>query len=350
MEKTSLSITINGYFHPRGGWGIFNWNLAELLSSSGVNVFLRPTIPLGQHMSSLSSEQVALLSKPIEKTKLGLYVVEPWAWIKEIKEDVQIAYSMVESDAIGGGWVATLNKMNGIIVPNQFIHDVFSSCGVLPPMHIIPPSVNTSHFGFINRSGRKVFTFGMAGYMDDRKSAREVIQAFISEFRGQNDVRLIIHSTNTDFGYYRGLKDPRITISTKPMTYNEMRVFYSSIDCYLAPSKGEGIGMTVLEAMSTGLPVIGTKWGGMTDVMTIDKAFPLTEFELKPRPMMIEQPGNWAYPCIPEIMFWMRWVFDNQPFAQEIGRNASMYVERVHSPAVVSEKLIDILTQYEPIK
>lgn len=349
MEKNSLSITINGYFHPRGGWGIFNWNLAQILDEYGVDVHVRPTIPLGQHASFLTPRQTALLTKTPKKTKVGMYVVEPWAWIKNITEDVQVAYSMVESDAIGAGWLATLNKMNGVIVPNQFIHDVFASCGVLCPMHIVPPSVDATRFPYIDRSGRRVFTFGMAGYMDDRKSAREVIQAFISEFRGQKDVRLIIHSTNTDFGYYRGLKDPRITITTKPMTYNEMQVFYHSIDCYLAPSKGEGIGMTVLEAMSTGLPVIGTKWGGMTDIMDDRMAYPLTEYELKPRPEMIEQPGNWAYPDIQEIMYWMRHTFEKQDEALAKGKRASEYIKRFHNPMDVARELATILQAYEPV-
>ena len=350
MEKNSFGITINGYFHPRGGWGIFNWNLAQILSDHGVNVFIRPTIPLGQHMEFLTAKQTALLSKPIQKTKVGMYVVEPWAWIKEINEEVQVAYSMVESDAIGAGWLATLNKMNGVIVPNNFIFEVFKACGVNKPLHVVNPSVDGTQFPFIDRSGRKIFTFGMAGYMDDRKSAREVIQAFISEFRGEKDVRLIIHSTNTDFGYYRGLKDPRIVISTKPMTYNEMQVFYHSIDCYLAPSKGEGIGMTVLEAMSTGLPVIGTKWGGMRDIMSEDHSYPLTEFTLKPRPEMIEQPGNWAYPDIQEIMYWMRHVYNQQDRAQKLGWKASEYVKAHHNPIDSARELSVILQAYdEPI-
>lgn len=347
MEKNSFGITINGYFHPRGGWGIFNWNLAQILSDYGVRVFVRPTIPLGQYTGFLTAKQTALLSKPIEKTRVGMYVVEPWAWIKNIQEEIQVAYSMVESDAIGAGWLATLNKMHGVIVPNKFIYDVFTSCGVTKPLHVVNPSVDTVQFPFIDRSGKSVFTFGMAGYMDNRKSAREVIQAFISEFRGEKDVRLIIHSTNTDFGYYRGLKDPRITILTKPMTYNEMQLFYHSIDCYLAPSKGEGIGMTVLEAMSTGLPVIGTKWGGMTDILSEDRSYPLTEFSLAPRPEMIEQPGNWAYPDIQEIMYWMRHVFINQHEAQMRGQRASEYIKKYHNPIDVARELSVILQAYD---
>ena len=349
MGRNSLDITINGYFHPRGGWGIFNWNLAQILEENGCNVYIRPTIPLDKFRDVLSPNQLHMISKTPQKTKVGLYVVEPWAWIKEINEEVQIAYSMVESDGIGGAWVGTLNQMSAVIVPNGFNFDVFTKFGVKGPIHVVPPPLDYYQFPWVDRSSRQVFTFGMAGYMDNRKSACEVIQAFLSEFRNEKDVRLIIHSTNTDFGYYKTLKDPRITISTKPMKYDEMQNFYHAIDCYLAPSKGEGIGMTVLEAMSTGLCVIGTKWGGMTELMTSEKSYPLTEFTLKPRPEMTEQPGNWAYPDVAEIMYWMRIVFQDPLKSRILGKNASLYVKQFHDPKKVADQLIKILKSYERI-
>jgi glycosyltransferase involved in cell wall biosynthesis len=350
MEKNSLSITINGYFHPRGGWGIFNWNLARILEKNGCNVFIRPTIPLDQFKGFLDQQQLQLIAKTPQKTRVGLYVVEPWARLSGMDEPIQIAYSMVESDAIGSGWLKTLNSMSAVIVPNKFNYDVFMKCGVHGPVHIVPPSVDTELFVREERSERQIFTFGMAGYMDDRKSACEVIQSFISEFRTEKDVRLVIHSTNTDFGYWKGLKDPRITISTRPMKYDEMKDFYHSIDCYLAPSKGEGIGMTVLEAMASGLPVIGTKWGGMTDILTENRAYPLTEFELKPRPQMLEQPGNWAYPDISEIMYWMREAYRDQLGSRLKGQNASLFVRNTLNEELVAKQFIDVLRQYEPIK
>lgn len=350
MAKNSLGITINGYFHPRGGWGIFNWNLARILEHHGCDVYIRPTIPLDQFKDFLSYDQFRMINKGEKETPIGLYVVEPWARLSGMKEPIQIAYSMVESDAIGAGWLSTLNSMRAVIVPNEFIAHVFETCGVTSPVHIVPPSVDVHTFSNGNRNGRKIFTFGIAGYMDDRKSAVEVLQAFISEFKGEKDVRLVIHSTNTDFGYYRGLKDDRITISTKPMQRESLVDFYHSIDCYLAPSKGEGIGMTILEAMATGLPVIGTKWGGMFDIMSGFISYPLTGFTLKPRPLMVEQPGNWAYPDIQELMYWMRYAFEHRDDAMEKGQDASAFVNEFHNERDVGKKLADVIKIYESLK
>lgn len=306
-------------------------------------------MPLDQFKDFLSHEQLQMIHKINVKTTIGLYVVEPWARLSGMKEERIIAYSMVESDAIGAGWLGTLNSMRAVIAPNEFISHTFESCGVKVPIHVIPPSVNTDAFKYMNRGGRSVFTFGMAGYMDDRKSALEVIQAFVSEFKGEKGVRLMIHSTNTDFGYWKGLKDPRITISTKPMKSDEVVDFYHSVDCYLAPSKGEGIGMTVLEAMATGLPVIGTKWGGMTDIMSGFISYPLTEFELKPRPLMLEQPGNWAYPDVQELMYWMRYTFEHQHEARMVGEWASDHIQKFHNEKRIGKQLADVLKLYEPI-
>lgn len=46
-------------------------------------------------------------------------------------------------------------------------------------------------------------------------------------------------------------------------------------DCFVLPTRGEGWGMPLLEAMAYGRPVIATDWSAHTDFMTEDVAYPL---------------------------------------------------------------------------
>jgi glycosyltransferase involved in cell wall biosynthesis len=49
---------------------------------------------------------------------------------------------------------------------------------------------------------------------------------------------------------------------------NDLPAFYNAADLFVLPSKsGEGLPLVALEAMSTGLPVIATKVGGIAEVM-----------------------------------------------------------------------------------
>ncbi|MBU2068454.1 glycosyltransferase family 4 protein, partial [Patescibacteria group bacterium] len=49
--------------------------------------------------------------------------------------------------------------------------------------------------------------------------------------------------------------------------YNDLPKYYSSSDIFVRPSLSEGLGNVFLEAMATGLPVIGTKVGGIPDFL-----------------------------------------------------------------------------------
>jgi glycosyltransferase involved in cell wall biosynthesis len=47
------------------------------------------------------------------------------------------------------------------------------------------------------------------------------------------------------------------------------------VDCLIFPSRGEGFGLPVREAMSTGIPVIAANWGGLEAPMSQSFNYPL---------------------------------------------------------------------------
>lgn len=62
-----------------------------------------------------------------------------------------------------------------------------------------------------------------------------------------------------------------VRIVTKKIPQQEMAKIYSSAYIYLCPSLKEIFGITVLEAMACGVPVIGSNIGGMKDVIQSGK-------------------------------------------------------------------------------
>lgn len=48
---------------------------------------------------------------------------------------------------------------------------------------------------------------------------------------------------------------------------------YAMSDCFLLTSKAEGLGMPVLEAMSCGVPVVGTDTGAITELLSEDRGY-----------------------------------------------------------------------------
>ena len=49
--------------------------------------------------------------------------------------------------------------------------------------------------------------------------------------------------------------------------YEKLPALYSEADAFVLPSRGEGWGLPLMEAMSLGVPTIGTGWGGSSEFM-----------------------------------------------------------------------------------
>lgn len=330
MER-NLQINYYGYFTPVGGYGIANLNWIKHLSRCGIDVYPHAKFKPKEgsiEWEMLDDEQREILNKPFEKKKIGIIESNPFDF-DILDTDIKIANTMCESDHVDSSWAEALNKMDYIIVPNKFNKDVFINSGVTKPIKIIPHGVDTDTFYNFSRPGnRDVFTFGILGYLDqhDRKGAFDTIRAFVSEFKPGEPVRLLIKSSDPSFKYYSRFTDPRIEVITKPYLPHEVYQFYGKLDCFVFPSKAEGIGYPPREAMLTGLPVILTQWSGMKEVAFKDISYPLTHFTLKKRYNFIEQDGNWAVNDIQEIMYWMRYAYEHREESKFRGHNAAKYI------------------------
>lgn len=65
-----------------------------------------------------------------------------------------------------------------------------------------------------------------------------------------------------------GLTNKNFAISSGKVPPQEMTKFYNAADCTINISDAEGFGLSVLESLSCGTPVIANKTGGMQDQMT----------------------------------------------------------------------------------
>jgi glycosyltransferase involved in cell wall biosynthesis len=233
--------------------------------------------------------------------------------------------------------------MSYIAVPNDFFRDVFKNSGVTVPIKVIRAGIDTEKYPYYERPERDVFTFGICGYLNERKGAFELIQAFASEFSPDEPVRLKLHTTNHAFRYYKNFSDPRIELSWDYKDFSQLNEFYRSLDCFVFPSKAEGVGYPPREAMSTGLPTIVTEYSGLYDIARAGWAYPLSNLTFQKRKDMTDQPGNWAVIDTSELMYWMRHVYEHRNEAKRKGKTASEYIHKFHSWEYCAKKLKDFL-------
>lgn len=346
VDVTGMKINYYGYFTPFGGYGIANLNWVKFLKRRGVDVsvFSKLSIERREKEFSVLDKEMQGIFGEFDLRDIGIVESTPFDFGMN-QSRIKIANTMAETDEIGKDWVDAINKMDYVIVPNMFYRKVFEKCGVEKPIKIISHGVDLETFPYYDRPKRHIFTFGMCGYLNDRKSVYEVVEAFVNEFGPNEPVRLMLHSTDPAFGYYRKLKDPRISVTVDLKDFKEINKFYRKLDAFVFPSKAEGIGYPPREAMATGLPTIVMNYSGLEDIAWDYWTYPINPDGFTRSNPVIEQPGNWAKVNIKELMFQMRAIYSDKNEAKRRGLAAHNQIKINYSWENKVNHLVELIDE-----
>ena len=196
------------------------------------------------------------------------------------------------------------------------------------------------------------FTFLSIFEWGERKAPEILLRAFNKEFRATEPVILVCKVTNSDTSVdvadqvRRMELDPaggRIQISLNHVipTY-QLGVLYRSADCFVLPTRGEGWGMPIIEAMACGLPVIATDWSAHCDFMNEDVAYPVKVDKLIPAEAKCPYYAGfrWADPSEIELRRLLRRVFMNPSEGQAKGARASAEIVNNWTWEKSAEKIV----------
>jgi glycosyltransferase involved in cell wall biosynthesis len=112
-------------------------------------------------------------------------------------------------------------------------------------------------------------------------------------------------------------------------------------DCYVSLHRAEGLGLTMLEAMSYGKPVIATNYSGNCDFMDDQNAFlvPYELIEIGRGSEPYSENAMWAQPDLSRAAEYMRNVFENRTESALVGEKAIMTVKSLYDPEKVGNQI-----------
>lgn len=183
-------------------------------------------------------------------------------------DSIKISYSMFETSKISQKWVDIFNYyFDMIVVPDDFLIDVYKNAGVKIPIFVLPLAYNIEDFlnQPIKQHKNDVFTFGCSASFDTRKNHMTLVKAFIQEFKNNKNVKLKINGRFGDLEYITSLKNlisslkvENVDLTSIDLGWPEYIKFMTSLDCYVSISKGEGFSIPPRESLALGIPCILT--------------------------------------------------------------------------------------------
>jgi glycosyltransferase involved in cell wall biosynthesis len=165
-----------------------------------------------------------------------------------------------------------------------------------------------------------------------RKGFLEVFKAFNKAFAHDEPVKLIFKTT-IEHQTLPIIKSeyPNIEIIRGKFSDADLVNLLHTADCFVYPSRGEGFGMTPLEAMATGIPAIVPNAHGITEYFNPDFMYEAKVAETCPgiySRYKNQDVGNMVVCDIDQLAQQMRYIYEHQEEAREKGRKAAEYVKQ----------------------
>jgi glycosyltransferase involved in cell wall biosynthesis len=146
---------------------------------------------------------------------------------------------------------------------------------------------------------------------------------------------------------------PHIVIITEELTDDEIVSLYQSCDAFVLPSRGEGWGLPIIQAMAMALPTITTRHSGMLEFTTDDTVL-YVEVDEKEPPESVRRVydtpngAKWGDPRVPDLAEQLRHVVDMAPEERRtLGARARAHVVAHYSIEGIGRAIADRLFAIE---
>jgi GT2 family glycosyltransferase len=271
---------------------------------------------------------------------------------------LRIGFTMLEVDRIPHAWVRQANAMDEVWTPTEFNRQAMLASGVTRPIQIVPLGVDVDHFhpGATRLPNpRNEFVFLANFEWSTRKAPELLLRTFNGAFRRNEPAVLVCKILNRD----RACDVPNLIramrldenggrihfIYNHEIPHYQLAALYRSVDCFVSPSRGEGWGMPLLEAMACGLPTIATHWGGHTAVLDAGDSYPLRIRGTVPAKngSPYYDGASWADPDAEHFAQLLRHVYEHPEEARERGLRSAARVRKTMAWTQTARAIVERL-------
>ena len=216
----------------------------------------------------------------------------PWLW--EIEDEIRSLIPMVYYHVWDNYPYPDFNKTwydstDAVIAISKVTHDIIKNVSPEVETHYLPHSVNSEIFKPLSKKDKKELREKASldedkfvVFWNNRNARRKQPGTLIFWFKefldrvGHDKATLIMHTDPKDANgpnlnavlYNLGLTAGQVKFSTAKLEFPQMAALYNIADVTVNISDAEGFGLSTLESLSCGTPIIVNMTGGLKEQVT----------------------------------------------------------------------------------
>ena len=259
-------------------------------------------------------------------------------------------------------WLAELCDRPSLkLPPSHFAKEVLVRLGVPEKEIVVLPHGYSPEFAAtpepLPLPTRKSFRFlaVVNSYDPYRYGLDLLLQAYRKGFGPKDDVCLVVKDYGRTSDLTRsllgGAEGPEVLYYANFLPKPQLASFYAAHSAFVAPFRGEGFGMKILDATAIGLPLIMPHFAGPADYCPAKWIEPVS-YQLRPVGRCLETEAfawnealTWCAPDVDDLATRMRRVFENLGAAREKAVRLRQHVLDRYSWRSAAQILIRALEQ-----
>jgi glycosyltransferase involved in cell wall biosynthesis len=296
-----LIFRLEGPFDSTYSLALVNREMARALQAQGHQVALHSTdgpqdfepnptfLASNRDLSSMHKQASRISGFDANVTSRNLY--PPRVSNMHSRLNTLHAYGWEES-GFPLEWVDEFNmNLQGMTVMSNHVAKIMVDHGVTVPIEV--SGLGVDHWQTIEpdqayKLSAKAFRFLHVSSCFPRKGVDVMLRAYGRAFRSTDDVSLVIKTfANPHNEIHKWLNEarqgdalfPDVQIIEDDLTDGQLKALYEQCHALVAPSRAEGFGLPMAEAILSGLAVITTGWGGQTDFCNPNTAW-LVDYQM----------------------------------------------------------------------
>jgi hypothetical protein len=193
-----------------------------------------------------------------------LHIVSPPGFIP-IRNRRNVLFTMWETPDFPQNAIDRVRLADVLIVPSTFCARIFRRY-TRAPIHVCPLGVDPQPVPA--RRFDVPFRWLWCGAQNPRKGGQMLALTWDRHFAQTPGLELYMKTTFIDASYGKLERNGSLIYDSRTVSRSEMDGLYASAHAFIYPTMGEGYGLTLLEAMASGLPCVATDYSGHRDFAT----------------------------------------------------------------------------------